>query len=222
MSKVVCVVDANCLSREGLLHVLGRCDLDVRYDVAAVEQLAGTSGPPPDLVLLDGDEAPARTLRDATWLRDRFPTAKIVVLSNLHDTDVLLAYVASPLDGIISKDISTLALGRTLQLALAGERVFPCKLFAMALQAGGHHEVPAPRDPRRVPALSEREIEVLEFLVDGESNKTIANHLGIAEATIKVHLKSILRKIQVRNRTQAAIWALEQGLSGIRRAALAA
>lgn len=221
MSIAVCVVDANCLSREGLVHVLGGCNLDVRYDVAAVGQLAGVVGDPPDLVLLDGDEAPACVLRDVGWLRDRFPAAKIVVLSNLHDTDALLSYVASPLDGIISKDISTVALGRTLQLVLVGERVFPCKLVAVALQADSRHDAPASRDPRRMPALSEREIEVLEFLVHGESNKTIANRLNIAEATIKVHLKSILRKIQVRNRTQAEIWAMERGV-GVRPAVEAA
>jgi two-component system nitrate/nitrite response regulator NarL len=61
--------------------------------------------------------------------------------------------------------------------------------------------------------LSEREIEILQCLVEGNSNKVIANRLRITEATVKVHLKSILRKIDVSNRTQAAIWALNQGFS---------
>lgn len=63
--------------------------------------------------------------------------------------------------------------------------------------------------------LSERELEILRCLVDGDSNKRIANRLNITEATVKVHLKSILRKTHVMNRTQAAIWGLQRGLVGM-------
>jgi two-component system, NarL family, nitrate/nitrite response regulator NarL len=65
---------------------------------------------------------------------------------------------------------------------------------------------------RRIPHdLSEREEEILNSVVKGHSNKMIARTCGVTDATIKVHMKSILRKIRVANRTQAAIWALEQG-----------
>ena len=64
----------------------------------------------------------------------------------------------------------------------------------------------------RIPhGLTEREEQVLRGLVKGHSNKVIARNCGVAEATIKVHIKSLLRKLRVANRTQAAIWALEQG-----------
>jgi two-component system, NarL family, nitrate/nitrite response regulator NarL len=59
---------------------------------------------------------------------------------------------------------------------------------------------------------SNREAEILKYLVSGFSNKMIARHLGITEATVKVHLKGILRKIRVSNRTQAAVWALNNGI----------
>ena len=65
---------------------------------------------------------------------------------------------------------------------------------------------------RRIPhGLSEREEEILEGVVRGHSNKMIARTCGVTDATIKVHMKSILRKIRVANRTQAAVWALERG-----------
>jgi two-component system, NarL family, nitrate/nitrite response regulator NarL len=64
---------------------------------------------------------------------------------------------------------------------------------------------------RNLPGLSEREIQILDGLVKGQANKVIARTCDITEATVKVHMKSILRKIQVTNRTQAAIWALENG-----------
>jgi two-component system nitrate/nitrite response regulator NarL len=66
---------------------------------------------------------------------------------------------------------------------------------------------------RRLPRLSERETQILDGLVKGHANKVIARTYDITEATVKVHMKSILRKIQVANRTQAAIWALEHGYS---------
>ena len=66
----------------------------------------------------------------------------------------------------------------------------------------------------KTPTLSEREIQILDGLVKGHANKVIARRCGIAEATVKVHMKSILRKIRVGNRTQAAIWALEHSYSG--------
>jgi two-component system nitrate/nitrite response regulator NarL len=66
---------------------------------------------------------------------------------------------------------------------------------------------------RNRPRLSEREAQILNGLVQGHANKVIARSCDIAEATVKVHMKSILRKIQVANRTQAAVWALEHGHS---------
>jgi two-component system nitrate/nitrite response regulator NarL len=65
-----------------------------------------------------------------------------------------------------------------------------------------------------LPRLSEREVQILDGLVKGNANKVIARKCAISEATVKVHMKSILRKIRVSNRTQAAIWALEHGYSG--------
>jgi two-component system nitrate/nitrite response regulator NarL len=64
---------------------------------------------------------------------------------------------------------------------------------------------------RIVHGLSQREDEILKSVVRGHSNKMIARTCGVTDATIKVHMKSILRKIRVENRTQAAIWALERG-----------
>lgn len=75
---------------------------------------------------------------------------------------------------------------------------------------GDTHEAPALQDH---PRLSDREAQILEGLVQGHANKVIARSCDITEATVKVHMKSILRKIQVANRTQAAVWALEHGHS---------
>jgi two-component system nitrate/nitrite response regulator NarL len=75
----------------------------------------------------------------------------------------------------------------------------------------GGNGMPCPPTFRNFPKLSEREAQILDGLVKGHANKVIARTWDIAEATVKVHMKSILRKIHVGNRTQAAIWALENG-----------
>jgi DNA-binding NarL/FixJ family response regulator len=91
-----------------------------------------------------------------------------------------------------------------LQHLCAGERVFPGDL-ALGLKPN----VPSSRTEHRFDSdLAPGEWELLAHLVAGRSNKTIAQHLGIAEATVKVHLKNLLRSIKVDNRTQAAVWAL--------------
>jgi two-component system nitrate/nitrite response regulator NarL len=74
-------------------------------------------------------------------------------------------------------------------------------------------EAPGPSDAAGAArGLSPRELQILRALVNGRSNKAIARELSISEATVKVHLKALLRKVRVNNRTQAAVWALNQGL----------
>ena len=79
---------------------------------------------------------------------------------------------------------------------------------SLAARSNGHAD-----STQNGPRLSEREAQILDGLVKGHANKTIARTCDITEATVKVHMKSILRKIQVANRTQAAVWALEHGHS---------
>ena len=110
-------------------------------------------------------------------------------------------------------------LGRTEHEAIpitlvARQRTWLPVNGSSALPLNGHegdtHWAPPPQNHSR---LSQREAHILDGLVQGHANKVIARSCNITEATVKVHMKSILRKIQVANRTQAAIWALEHGHS---------
>jgi two-component system nitrate/nitrite response regulator NarL len=128
----------------------------------------------------------------------------IVALTSEADCREMGPEEIEPLSGVLTYDLSADAFMRSLRLISAGERVFPHNLALgrknPAPPRGGEH--------RAGIRLSPREKEVLSRLVEGHSNKMIARHLGMTEATAKVHLKSLLRKIGVENRTQAAIWAL--------------
>jgi two-component system, NarL family, nitrate/nitrite response regulator NarL len=131
--------------------------------------------------------------------------AKVVVLGSKAECLELSLDEIAPFGGVLTYELSADAFVRSLRLIDSGERVVS---FDIAQERAGQASSPsnAPRsDPAR---LSPREREVLLKLVEGHSNKVIARHLGMTEATVKVHLKSVLRKIRVDNRTQAAIWAL--------------
>ena len=130
---------------------------------------------------------------------------RIVALTSEADSREIGFDEIEPLSGILTYDLSADAFIRSLRLICAGERVFPRDL------AIGRKPQPLPSSTGPRPSgvhLSPREKEILSHLVAGHSNKRIARHLDIAEATVKVHLKSVQRKIRVENRTQAAIWAL--------------
>jgi two-component system nitrate/nitrite response regulator NarL len=127
---------------------------------------------------------------------------KIVAMTSKDDSLEIEPDEIAPLSGILTYDLSVAAFVRSLLLICAGERIFPHNLaLERKLAAPSEQWLNAPR-------LSPREREMLTHLAAGHSNKLIARHLDIAEATVKVHLKSVLRKIRVENRTQAAIWGL--------------
>jgi DNA-binding NarL/FixJ family response regulator len=88
----------------------------------------------------------------------------------------------------------------------------PLKIQASILKEGAVVSLDSKADAIPSKGLSAREVQILRRLLVGDSNKMIANVLGITEATVKVHLKGLLRKISVANRTQAAIWARNNGI----------
>jgi two-component system nitrate/nitrite response regulator NarL len=147
--------------------------------------------------------------------------SKIVVLANEVDCRGLEHNQIAALSGILTYDLSAEALVRSLRLICSGERVFPRELTMRSKPRTPSHETSPDRSD--VDRLSPREREILSLLTEGHSNKAIARILGITEATVKVHLKSLVRKIRVENRTQAAIWALSNlPASGSRASMLAA
>jgi two-component system, NarL family, nitrate/nitrite response regulator NarL len=151
---------------------------------------------------------PVKDEADLRAIREVFPTAKIVVLADDLSVDVLRATMGAGADGFLIKTVSPEALIQSLQLIMLGEKVFPTNLASMLLEL---NNTPSPLTSIR--GLSPREQEILQALVTGASNKVIAYKLGITEATVKVHLKTLLRKIDVNNRTQAAIWAMNNGFT---------
>jgi len=215
----IALIDQNRLVREGLKAVFPADAFTIACQAASLDEalIAIPAGEEPRLVLVD-PEGLGGAPRVVRALKELCPRAHVVVLTdNLAPGDMVEAIKAGA-DGFLMKDISVGALAQSLRLVLMGEKVFPSHLAALLM--GGKmagHEISV--DPSSPKGLSRRETEILCCLLGGDSNKMIANALGITEATIKVHLKSLLRKINVSNRTQAAIWALNNGFEAPRAAA---
>jgi two-component system nitrate/nitrite response regulator NarL len=139
-------------------------------------------------------------------IRAKHPHLKIVVLTADRSRDALMRAIDWSVDSYLLKDMSVEALVCSFQHVMLGQQIFPTRLMLSANFAAASAEPVRAQD-----GLSPRELQILRCLTTGMSNKAIARELNISEATVKVHLKALLRKVRVSNRTQAAVWALNHG-----------
>ncbi len=221
MSPVpVMLVDSSTLFRQGLKHLLPSDDFKVVAEASEWEEAVAKIEPGAiGLILLDAPDT-ASLRAGIQTLREASPGTRVVHLANVTDPGRVLAAFEAGADGCLSKDRSPEALVQSLRLVMLGEKVMPPEVAALVLR----RPEPTPSAGRAPRGLSAREMQILQGLLRGHSNKMIAIELDITEATVKVHLKSLLRKVGCSNRTQAAIWALNNGIGGggVRTADLAA
>jgi two-component system nitrate/nitrite response regulator NarL len=169
-----------------------------------------------DTIIMDAEFCNGSPGAVAT-LRNVLGDVRIIVLTYESDIDRIHGGEIMTADGILTFSLTAESVIDSIRLIQVGERVVPQELInsllareAEELSQSAQTELLA-RPEAREQAPSPREAEILRYLVRGASNKTIARELGITESTVKVHLKSLLRKLRVGNRTQAAIWALNNG-----------
>ena len=194
------LIKANRLFRQGLKHLLADTRFAVEGEFSTTEQAVG--GAVISGLVIIGEAG------DLQQLRGAYPEARIVMLASDFAVDALRDAMNAGADGYLMKDVSPEALIQSLELVMMGEKVFPTNLASMLLSLDS---TPLPMNSIR--GMTPREQEILQALVTGSSNKLIAIKLGITEATVKVHLKTLLRKIDVNYRTQAAIWAMNNGFT---------
>jgi len=207
----------NSLVRAGIRHILD----GTRFMVAGEDEDSSIPSASPDaappLYILD-DSHPADALAETiASLKARYSTARVVVLADYLAPDTMVRAWQAGMNGLCSATMDQAALIKALELVMLGETFIPSAMVLAILDElpPDHETKPSvPSDlefshdtATRAGNLSSREIQILEHLMVGDSNKVIARKLDIAESTIKVHIKAILRKIRVKNRTQAAMWA---------------
>jgi two-component system nitrate/nitrite response regulator NarL len=211
------VVSENSWFRTGLRQVLADTPFLVSEAVLSDGSLSPCppeTGPMLVIVAANHHSNPAVVVR---CVKAQCREARVVVMADRADPSLLLAGVQAGADGFCLTTADADILIKTLELVAAGGSIFPAALVRPLIErisAGREYqpnEAPSPetKDTFKFKAhgLSVREREILGCLMDGASNKIIARQVGVTEATVKVHVKAILRKTGMKNRTQAALWA---------------
>ncbi|WP_243367884.1 response regulator transcription factor [Microvirga solisilvae] len=197
------LVEPSELFREGLKHILAETVYGSAIFGESFDEIQPLLNARSGVSLLIADAAQdfAATCERIRSLKKQIPTIRVVMLVERYDFNQMLAAIEAGAAAYLVKSTSPEALVKTLDLVMLGEMIFPVTIFPRL------REMAAVPQAGKVKGLTERETAVLECLTQGESNKEIARRLEISEGTVKVHIKAILRKLQVKNRTQAAMWA---------------
>jgi two-component system, NarL family, nitrate/nitrite response regulator NarL len=220
----IVLIGPHALLREGLSHILCNAHFRVMASTASLCDLAPNAFERDDRVLLiiESNDDLDITLPQIELFKEQHPDGRVAVLgSRNRPADMIAAFQAGAnvyFDGEERCD----AFIKALEVVMLGETILPPELLFYVRYPEGeetstmidrHLPIPTPKMPQLAelewPQLSFRENCILRGIVEGASNKVIARKIDITEATVKVHVKAILRKVRVRNRTQAAIWAMK-------------
>ncbi len=211
----VYLVDDHGVVRRGMRAYLEMLDdIDVVGEApngeAAVEELGrlAGAGQPPDVVMMDLLMPGMDGIAATGLIRERHPEIEVVALTSFVAQDKVQAALAAGASGYVLKDADADEVASAIRAAHRGEvHLAPAAVreLTKALRA------PAP-DPEAEP-LTDRERQVLALVAEGASNKEIGEALFISERTARTHVSNILMKIGVRSRTQAALWAIREGLA---------
>jgi two-component system, NarL family, nitrate/nitrite response regulator NarL len=209
----ITVMGSRSLRRTGLVSLVGTIGFESVLEADDIEHLGRISAKPSSdmlIICLIRDNIIGVVGEIRAW----GPSARIVVVAPKLDLEVMSECFAAGACGYLLETISPDALQNSLNLVIAGEKVFPSELASLFPMLASKFDSSEPSNLAPLEsALSRREIEILRCLTNGQSNKVIAKTLEIAEATVKVHVKRILRKAHAINRTQAALWGVAAGVT---------
>lgn len=213
MTLTVTVIDDHTLFREGLQGLLERHGLKVLDSVGDAESgYAAIAKRRPDIVLLDLRLPQTDGLEILRKLRESEECPPVVMLTTSDEEQDLVEALRSGASGYLLKDMEPDALVVALRSIEAGETVVaPSLTPALARVVQGREPEPSKSDESPFDVLTPREREILALLAEGLSNRGIGDNLGISEGTVKVHVKAILRKLNVTSRVAAAVLAVEHG-----------
>jgi two-component system nitrate/nitrite response regulator NarL len=210
------VFDLSPLFRAGLAALASTLGFDPVEQAADLEDLMRREGEAarPDLMLIGLPQDVAELSALMQEIRIWTPATRVVFIAQALDVGALSACFAAGASGYLIESISREGLKHSLQLVSAGENVFPSDL-ASAL-GSARFKASGPVDARRELRdlhATDREVDILRCLANGESNSIIAKRLGIPETAVSADIRHLLRKLRVSNRTQAALWAVAKGLA---------
>ena len=208
----VIIIDDHALFRDGLKGLLEQRNIEVAgmaADGKAGIELAKEIRP--DIILLDLRMPHMNGLETLPILRKELPDIPVVMLTTSNDESDLIKALRSGAQGYLLKDMEPEELLTALRDIEKGKSVVASDLTgALAKMVQG--ETTLDNDEGPFATLTPRETEILCLLAEGQSNKLIARNLGISDGTVKLHVKAILRKLNIHSRVEAAVMAVEHGL----------
>ncbi len=207
----VLITDDHALVRNGVrmflelqpdLHVLGEADSGETAVRMAAELV-------PDVVLMDLVMSGMGGVEATRQVKQVSPHSQVIVLTSYHEDEYIFPALRAGALSYVLKDVGPEELAETVRKAARGESVLHPRVAARVVQEirGARRDT-----PNLFTDLSDRELDVLRLIADGLSNAFIAEKLIISEKTVKGHVSNILGKLHMLDRTQAAVYAWQQGL----------
>jgi NarL family two-component system response regulator LiaR len=209
----ILIVDDHAVVREGL-----RALIDVQPDMQLVGEAADGAEAVdrahtlrPDVILLDLVMPRKGGLEAIIEIKEKDPDARILVLTSFAEDDKVFPAIKAGAMGYLLKDSSARELVQAIRDVYEGEPTMHPSIARKLMR--DLQRPPEPDKPRTEEPLSEREVEVLRLVARGSSNQEIGDELFISERTVRTHVGNILSKLHLANRTQAALYALREGLA---------
>ncbi|WP_431959153.1 response regulator [Actinacidiphila sp. bgisy160] len=210
----VLIADDQMMVREGFSVLLGaQPDIEVVGEAVdgrqAIEQVAALR---PDVVLMDIRMPELNGLEATREIVAADADAKVLVLTTFDLDEYVYQALRAGASGFLLKDASARQLADGVRIVAAGEALLAPAITKRLITEFNRLGTPRPPAQDRVGELTERETEVLVLVAQGLSNAEIADHLVVAESTVKTHVSRVLVKLGLRDRTQAAVFAYEARL----------
>jgi DNA-binding NarL/FixJ family response regulator len=206
------IADDHEVVRSGLKNLLADSEFQIVGEAASGEEVvAYVSDLEPDVLLLDIRMPEGDGLGALSKIKHQYPDLPVLILSTYDNPTYVARAVALGASGYVLKGSGREKLVQAIRRVAAGELAWTREDLRRVARAPGG----ASPAPDLESALTPRELEVVGHLAHGHSNQEIAQALSISYETVKEHVQNVLRKIGVADRTQAAVWAVRQGLDSL-------
>lgn len=211
----VLIADDQYLIREGIASLLELEDTLEVVDMAANGKEATEKALElkPDIVLMDIRMPEMDGIEAAAKIRSTLPTCQVIMLTTFDDEEYIVQALLAGACGYLLKDIPPQDLVQAVKLAHAGVFQLAPEVVGNLVGSLRDKQVRVKQKEAAALDLTPRELEVLRLLAKGASNKEIARAFDVSEGTVKNHVSNILMRLELRDRTQAAVYAVEHGLS---------
>ncbi|WP_319533912.1 two-component system response regulator NarL [uncultured Vibrio sp.] len=205
----IMLVDDHPLFRSGLRQLIA---LEEGLQVICeynngTDAIEGAVQHDPDLIILDLNMQGIDGLETVRQMREKGVTSRVVMLTVSDNEDDVLNAISSGADGYLLKDMEPEDIVSNIKQAVLGQLALSDRLTKVLLQSSSKPKKRAQESPLKT--LTNRELEILSLISKGMSNKLIAHELNITDSTVKVHVKNLLKKLNVSSRLEAAVWMID-------------